>query len=121
MTNTPDLLSFVGKTLIDHRAGPDAVNIAMIRHWVEAMQMPSAIHLDAQAAVASGREGIVAPAAMTQSWVMRGYAASIDPSLLPPDGFGALIAALDAQGYTSVVATNSDFEFKREIVVGDEI
>lgn len=120
-TATEHLLSFVGATLVDNRAGVDEVNVPMIRHWVEAMQMPSAIHLDASAARASGRAGVVAPAAMTQAWVMRGYAATVDPTQAPVDGFADLIAALDAAGYTSVVATDSDFTFERELVPGDRV
>ncbi len=123
MTDTAieHLLSFVGATLIDNREGVDEVNVPMIRHWVEAMQMPSAIHLDAAAAQASGRGSVVAPAAMTQAWVMRGYAATVDPTKAPADGFADLIAALDAAGYTSVVATDSDFTFERELVPGDRV
>lgn len=118
---TAHLLSFVGATLIDNRPGVDEVNVPMIRHWVEAMNMPSAIHLDADAAAATGRATVVAPAAMTQAWVMRGYAATVDPAKAPVDGFADLIAALDACGYTSVVATDSDFTFERELIPGDRV
>src|SRR5690606_1495073 len=67
--------AFIGAVLVDLPAGQDPVNVAMIRHWVEAMGLDPAIHLDEEAARSTGRPGLVAPAAMTQAWVMRGYAA----------------------------------------------
>lgn len=115
------LMSFVGATLIADRVGVDEVNLPMIRHWVEAMQMTEGIHLSDEVARTHGRAQLVAPAAMTQAWVMRGYAATIDPTRIAPDGYSALIAALDDAGYTSVVATNSDLTFERELVIGDVI
>lgn len=114
------LAAFEGRVLIERRRGADPVNVPMIRHWVEAMGMDGGIHLDPDAARAAGRAGVVAPAAKTQAWTMRGYAATVDPG--PPVGGAAeLIAALDAAGYTSVVATDSDFAFERELVPGDEV
>lgn len=114
------LEAFVGATLQPPTPAQDPVNIPMIRHWVEAMELTNPVHLDAEAARATGRAGIVAPAAMMQAWVMRGYAATVRPG--PAAGrFQELIALLDEGGYTSVVATDSDFEFRRELVPGDHV
>ena len=44
----------------------------MIRHWVEAMGDDNPVYLDAEAAGATGRPGIVAPPVMLQAWTMRG-------------------------------------------------
>ena len=92
----------------------------MIRHWVEAMGLPPQIHLDESAARGAGREATVAPVAMTQAWVMRGYAATMNPPT-HKDGFAEFVDLLDEGGYTSVVATDSDFEFVRELVPGDVV
>jgi len=113
---------FAGREILPPQEGPDPVNAPMIRHWAEAMGDRNPIYLDEDAARATGRTGIVAPASMTQAWTMRGYARA-------PDGGGAggapgaeeLYALLEKDGYTSVVATDSEFEFHRELVVGDRV
>lgn len=115
------LQAFVGRVLIDNKPGQDPVNQPMIRHWVEAMELKPEIYLDEAAAKLTGRAGIVAPAAMAQAWVMRGYAASVRPVATGKDGFAELVDLLAEGGYTSVVATDSDFEFERELVPGDEV
>jgi uncharacterized OB-fold protein/acyl dehydratase len=126
MTTAPDpsydarLAAFVGLTLHDATPAADPVNVPMIRHWVEAMGDPSPIHLDEEAARAHGRDGVVAPVTMVQAWTMRGYAATVNP----PTGrnaFAGLVDLLAEGGYSSVVATDSDFEFHRELVPGDHV
>lgn len=114
------LQAFVGKIIIERRGGQDPVNTPMIRHWVEAIGLPGDIHLDDAYAKSVGRQGAVAPVAMAQTWIMRGYAATVHPPV-ERDGFAELVELLNAGGYTSVVATNSDFRFHRELQVGDEI
>ena len=114
------LQAFVGRALGPPRPGQDPVNRPMIRHWVEALDVDNPIHLEERAARATGRDGIVAPASMVQAWTMRGYAATKEPSPTDDD-FGALVALLEEEGYTSVVATDSEFEFDRELVPGDHI
>ncbi|GIH71393.1 bifunctional MaoC family dehydratase N-terminal/OB-fold nucleic acid binding domain-containing protein [Sphaerimonospora thailandensis] len=119
------LAAFVGVEVVPPKPGQDPVNVPMIRHWVEAMGDQNPIYLDAEAARATGRDGIVAPASMVQAWTMRGYAATaagpapVNPGRGP--GMAELIALLDEGGYTSVVATDSEFEFHRELVVGDHV
>lgn len=114
------LAAFVGRTLQEATPAADPVNVPMIRHWVEAMGDPSPIHLDDEAARAHGRDGVVAPATMVQAWTMRGYARTVDPSTAPT-AFGELVDLLAEGGYTSVVATDSDLEFHRELVPGDHV
>ena len=114
------LKEFEGKTLTPTTWGPDAVNTPMIRHWVETMGDTNPIHLDDDAARATGREGAVAPALMAQVWTMRTFVdkmANNDPSQVWTD----LIATLDDAGFTSVVATDSDFEFFSELRPGDRV
>ena len=113
------LQAFVGRVLVERAPGPDPVSVPMIRQWVEALELDPEVHLDEDAARATGRAGVVAPAAMTQAWVMRGYAATVRPT---DDGSSAaydeLIDLLAQAGFSSVVATDSDFEFHRELEPG---
>jgi uncharacterized OB-fold protein/acyl dehydratase len=114
------LQSWAGRVLGEPRAGQDPVNVPMIRHWVEAMEDANPVYLDEEAARATGRDGIVAPASMVQAWTMRGYAATVRPEP-GSGGMDELTALLAEGGYTSVVATDSEFEFHRELVPGDHV
>lgn len=121
MTSYDDrLAAFVGRTLSEGTRAQDLVNVPMIRHWVEAMGDVSPVHLSEEAARATGRDGVVAPATMVQAWTMRGYARTVDPAPAA-GGFAELVAVLDEGGYTSVVATDSELDFVRELVPGDHI
>lgn len=115
------LQSWVGATLIAATPGRDAVNQPMIRHWVEAMDLSNPVHTDADAARATGRDDVVAPASMMQAWVMRGYAKTVRPDTTGGSKFEELVQLLNEGGYTSVVATDSDFEFVRELTPGDHV
>jgi uncharacterized OB-fold protein len=114
------LRAFVGRELAPTTAGQDPVNVAMIRHWVEAMEDPDPVYLDEQAARATGRPDVVAPASMMQAWTMRGYAATVAPGRGRTVG-AELTETLAEGGYTSVVATDSEYEFHRELVPGDHV
>lgn len=114
------LAGLVGCELIPERVGQDPVNIPMVRHWVEAMADTNPIYLDGAAAQASGRSDVVAPAAMMQAWTMPGYTASVE-SGGARTAMDELEEVLGAGGYTSVVATDSEFEFHREAVLGDHL
>ncbi|TYB45333.1 bifunctional MaoC family dehydratase N-terminal/OB-fold nucleic acid binding domain-containing protein [Actinomadura chibensis] len=114
------LQAWTGRELMAPRFGQDAVNVPMIRHWVEAMEDDNPVYLDEKAAKATGRDGIVAPASMMQAWTMRGYAASVRPPAAPSPA-DELTELLAEGGYTSVVATDSEFEFHRELVPGDRV
>ncbi|MDN4172152.1 OB-fold domain-containing protein [Nocardioides sp. SOB77] len=114
------LEAFVGAVLQPRTPAQDPVNVPMIRHWVEAMELTDPVHLDVEAARATGREDVVAPAAMVQAWVMRGYAATVRP-VAGGGRFAELVDLLGEGGYTSVVATDSDLELVRELVPGDHV
>ncbi|MGW2341386.1 bifunctional MaoC family dehydratase N-terminal/OB-fold nucleic acid binding domain-containing protein [Streptomyces sp. NPDC001661] len=114
------LQAFVGRESIPPTPSQDPVNQPMIRHWAEAMGDTNPVYVDEAAARATGRPGVVAPASMVQAWTMRGYAATVAP---PPGrrGFDELVGLLDEGGYTSVVATDSELDFARELVPGDHV
>jgi uncharacterized protein len=114
------LIAFEGRELSPFKPGQDPVNVPMIRHWVEAMGDENPVYLEDEAARATGRDGVVAPASMMQAWTMRGYAATASPTGMD-GGMAELVALLDEGGYTSVVATDSEFEFHREVSPGDHV
>lgn len=114
------LQAFVGRELNARTPGPDPVNQPMIRHWTAAMGDANPVYDDDAAARVTGRQGVVAPASMVQAWTMRGYDASA-ASAPGRRGFDELVELLDAGGYTSVVATDSEFAFVRELRVGDHV
>ncbi len=92
------------------RAAPDAVNLPMIRHWVQAMGDTNPVYTDAGAAARSSHGGLVAPPAMRP-------AGGEDPG----DPLGLMSAALDGAGFTSVVATNSEQEYYRYLLPGEQV
>jgi len=99
--------------------GRDPVNQPMIRHWCDAVGDRNPVYTDPEFAARSVHGGIVAPPTMVQAWIMLG--------LVPPEqrlGGGPLrevMTLLDAAGYTSVVATNCQQEYRRYLVPGDLI
>ncbi len=115
-----ELAVYEGQTLTPTIWGPDAVNTPMIRHWIETMGDTNPIYLDDDAARATGRDGAVAPALMTQVWTMRTFTDKMADNA-PSQVWTDLIATLDNAGFTSVVATDSDFEFFAELRPGDRV
>ncbi len=100
------------------RTAPDPVNVPMIRRWCEAMGETNPLYLDEACAARSAHGGIVAPPAMLEVWTMGRFhpeGGRGDPATL----LG--IAALDAAGFTAVVATNMDQEYVRYLRPGDLI
>jgi uncharacterized protein len=122
------LQAFVGLGSGPPSAAPDAVNLPMIRHWVEAMGDYNPVYVDDQAARAAGFDGVIAPPTMLQAWNMAGLRATLardeardrgeSESSAPSD---ALMALLDEAGFTSVVATNCDQHYVRPLLPGDMI
>ncbi|MFD7430421.1 bifunctional MaoC family dehydratase N-terminal/OB-fold nucleic acid binding domain-containing protein [Streptomyces sp. NPDC059818] len=115
------LRAFTGRELRAATPAQDPVNQPMIRHWAEAMGDTNPVYTDDAAARATGRDGVVAPASMVQAWTMRGYAATVAAPPGDPSAFDELVALLDEGGYTSVVATDSEFTFLRELTPGDHV
>jgi hypothetical protein len=102
---------------------PDPVNQPMIRHWAYALNDMNPVYLDPEFAAKSRFGGIVSPPVMLQTWTMPA------PKL---EGIGERggspveitnnpTAFLDEAGYTSIVATNSEFEINRYPKLGDVI
>ncbi|MEH6820293.1 bifunctional MaoC family dehydratase N-terminal/OB-fold nucleic acid binding domain-containing protein [Dietzia psychralcaliphila] len=99
------------------RAGRDPVNLPMIRNWTEAIGDANPIYSSEDAARAAGHGGPVAPPAMAQVWTMRGLGKTREGD----DPLGRMTDILDAEGFTSVVATNCDSTYHRYTRPGEEI
>ena len=112
------LRAFEGRSVGPAEPADDPVNVPMIRHWVEAMGDTNPVYLDDGAAQATGRDGIVAPAVMLQVWSMKGLKSQGPRQASEQTN---LLNLLDEAGFTSVVATNTDQEYLRELVPGDEL
>ncbi len=108
---------------------PDAVNLAMIRHWVEAMGDENPAYVSDAAARDAGFEQLYAPPTMLQAWIMRGLRASLEVDAVRAAGTSqgdggpneVMMALLEAEGLTSVVATNCEQTYGRPLVVGDRV
>jgi len=117
MTLLDELKAFEGQEAGPPLVGPDPVNQPMIRHWCEAMGDELPVYTDEAAAAASVHHGIIAPPTMLQAWTMVG--------MRRPSGAGnkytEVLALLERHGFTSVVATNCEQEYHRELRPGDHI
>lgn len=89
------------------RLGRDPVNPAMVNNWLEALGDENPRYAE---------QG-VAPVAMAQVWTMRGLNGVRDED----DPMGLILDALDEAGYTSVVATNSEQTYHRELRHGEHV
>ncbi|MFG1704533.1 bifunctional MaoC family dehydratase N-terminal/OB-fold nucleic acid binding domain-containing protein [Nonomuraea sp. M3C6] len=86
---------------------PDPVNVPMIRHWLTAMGDANPAYLE---------KGL-APPAMAQVWTMQG----LRPPAKDRSPVDDLMAALNANGYTGVVATNCEQTYHRYARVGERL
>ena len=98
----------------------DAVCAAMIRHWCDAMEDGNPVYTDPDYAAKSSHGALVAPPAMLNAWTMVGLIPR-DRARGGGDPQGSVLGELDAAGYTSVVASNSDHEYRRYLKIGDHL
>lgn len=100
------------------RQARDPVNLPIIENWIEAIGDDNPVYTDPEFAAASVHGGLVAPPAMIQVWTMNGqrpvFSSGGDPT-------GEMVEALDAAGYTSVVATNCDQVYNRYLRHGEQL
>jgi hypothetical protein len=117
MTLIDELKAFEGQATGPPLVGPDPVNEPMIRHWCEAMGDDLAVYMDTDAAAASVHEGLIAPPTMMQAWTMLG----LQRPTAGRNNFTEVLGLLEQHGFTSVVATNCEQEYLRELRPGDRI
>ncbi|MBB2913982.1 hypothetical protein FHS43_005291 [Streptosporangium becharense] len=94
----------------------DPVNLPMIRHWADAMGDANPLHTDPEAAAAGVHGEITAPPAMIQVWTMPGVRRDAPRAPTPVDD---VLAMLDADGYTGVVATDCEQTHHRYLRLGE--
>ncbi len=92
----------------------DEVNAPMIRQWCEVMGVDNAAYTDAAA-------GVTAPATMLQVWCLEGLKTNNYPPGSTTENPYEALKLLEAQGYPSVVAVNSDLEFERALRPGEKL
>jgi hypothetical protein len=97
------------------------VNAPMIRHWCEMMGIENPAYTDAESAAAAARGGLVAPATMLQAWCLEGAKLNNYPPGSTTENPYEALKLIEAQGYPSVVAVNSDLEFDRELRPGERL
>jgi hypothetical protein len=113
---------FIGQPMGAPATAPEAVNVPMIRHWVDALDDRNPVYLDDELAATTRFGGLVAPPAMLQAWTMpRPKIEGIAERGGAPDEMGAenVVTALDQAGYVGTLATNSELEFFRYLRPGD--
>ncbi|MCH6561908.1 MAG: MaoC family dehydratase N-terminal domain-containing protein [Myxococcales bacterium] len=118
------LEAYVGKPMGPPAVAPDAVNLPMIRHWVDALDDRNPVYLDEEFAATTRFGGIVAPPAMLQTWTMpRPRIEGIAERGGAPDEMISdnPIPVLDQAGYVGTLATNSELEFVRYLRPGDQL
>ncbi len=121
------------KAAVQSPPGPpvrDPVNRPMIHHWCDAIGDTNPIYVDEELAAKSVHGGIVAPPTMLQAWGMGGGLRGRGPSLpeharapaqVGGNRDGGPVALLHEAGYTSVVATDCEQEYKRYLRPGDVV
>jgi len=120
---------------------PYVVDRAMVGMWADAFGDRDPVYTDDAAAIASGRDGVIAPPTMVQAWIMPtlpalartmprvpGYAPYVDPAAAddaaaaPTDNAVAAVhRMLSAAGYTARAATHARQEHHRESRPGDRV
>ena len=99
----------------------DEVNPAMVRQWCEVMGVENPLYTDEQYASQSEFGGLVAPPSMLQSWCEAGfYRDSYAPGSTEDNPY-TVLKLIEAQGYPSVVAVNSELTFDRYIKMGEKL
>ena len=95
----------------------------MIRHWAYALDDMNPVYLDPEFAEKSRFGGIVSPPVMLQTWTMpapkiEGIA---ERGGVPMEMGRNPASFIEDAGFTSIVATNSEFEIERYPRLGDVI
>lgn len=105
------LKKFEGQPAATAGVGKDLVNEPMIRHWCEAMGDTHPAYTGPDA---------IAPPTMLQAWTMGGLSGHGDGTSRT-SGYDELFELLDGAGFTSVVATDCEQEYVRDLRPGDRI
>ena len=127
MKSESEFAEFIGEEAEPPRVARYSVNEAMIRNWVEALDDHNPVYVDPDVARATGRPDVICPPAMISTWVMSGYRRYREVQRKRREGvaedfaYSRLLSRLDAHGYTSVVATNVEQRYLREVHPGTHV
>nr|WP_172623985.1 bifunctional MaoC family dehydratase N-terminal/OB-fold nucleic acid binding domain-containing protein [Rhodanobacter glycinis] len=91
--------------------GWDPVNAPMARQWAEVVGVDNPIYA----------EGKVVPPAMLQVWCMEGPQTNHYPPGSTDENPYEALGLIEAHGYPSVVAVNSELEFDRYLAPGEKL
>lgn len=124
-----ELAALEGQSVGPPQIGREIVNAPMIRHWVEAMGDRNPVYTSPEAAAAAGLGDVIAPPTMLQTWTMAGLEATLARERRRAEGlavdagsaFDQMLAMLDDEGRTSVVATNSQQHYVRPLRLGERL
>jgi acyl dehydratase len=109
------------QAMIGEEAGPfeapNEVNMAMIRHWCEAMEDANPLYSDEKYAKNTRYGGIIAPSQMVQAYCMP----PLWPKRVMPDPQAKAVRMMDEAGYHGVVATTTSQEYFRPMRLGDRL
>lgn len=118
MPLTKDMINtFVGVNS-ERIDGPDEVCKPMIRHWCEVMQDTNPLYLDEDYASKTKFEGIIAPPMQVQVFTMNPL---WPETKREPHSQERLLALMEKEGYSSIVATEQGQEYFEPIKLGDRI
>ena len=90
----------------------DKVNAPMIRQWCEIMNVNVRTNADGK---------VIAPPGMLQVWCMEGPVQNNYPPGSTKENPYEVVKLLDAQGFASTVAVNSELTFDRDVVEGEDL
>ena len=99
----------------------DPVNAPMARQWCEVMGIENPAYTDRRRAAESVHGALVAPPAMLQVWCMEGMHLNNYPPGSTTENPYEVLKLIEAQGYPSVVAVNSELEFDRYVREGEQL
>jgi uncharacterized OB-fold protein len=111
------LQGFVWRPAGPPRCAADPVSEPVIRQWAEVLGDRNPVYVDAEAAVATGRPGVVAPPTMLQVWTMAGYRATVEQTRYE-GAWGELLGLLREHGFDAIVATDCEQDYHEEIEPG---
>lgn len=97
----------------------DPVNLPTVRNWCDAMSEANPYFTDPEAAASGPHGGLVAPPAMLNVWTMAGLTMGSKPRRSGDEPSSGVYRKLDAAGFSSVVATNSEHVYDRYLRPGD--
>ncbi|MCH7789305.1 MAG: MaoC family dehydratase N-terminal domain-containing protein [Acidobacteria bacterium] len=103
------------------RVARDPVNVPTTRNWCDAMSEANPNFTDSDMAATGPHGGLVAPPATLNVWTMSGLTMGQQPPRDMAEPSAVVYSKLDAAGYSSVVATNSDQVYHRYLRPGDLI